>query len=63
MIDFVSLPPPPILVNHITGCHENHAFHLAQAGLFVRSTLFYIKGVPMNYLEPKRNWPGSARPR
>ena len=26
MIDFVGLPPPPHLENHIRGCHGNHAF-------------------------------------
>ena len=40
-------------------CHGNHAFYIAQTKIVFRTTLFRIKGVPLNNLAPMRNCPGA----
>ena len=59
MIGFVGLPPSLRIALGVV--METMHFHIVQTGLFLRTTLFRIKGVPMSNLAPMRNCPGGTR--
>ena len=52
MIDFVGIPP----FLRIPVAKETMHFHIAQ--FIFRTTLFRIKGLPINNFAPMRNCPG-----
>ena len=54
MIDFVGIPP--FLRIALPVAMETMHFHIAQ--FIFRTTLFRIKGLPINNLAPMRNCPG-----
>ena len=56
MIDFVGIPP--FLRIALPVAVETIHFNIAQTILFFRTTLFRIKGLPLNNLAPMRNCPG-----
>ena len=53
-IEFVGVSP--ILENHTKDCHENHAFLHSPYQIFLRTALFRVQAVPMNYLTPMKNY-------
>ena len=59
MIDIVGIPP--FLRIALPFVMETMQFDIGQTNLFVRTTLFRIKGHPLNNLAPMRNCHGGAR--